>query len=219
MARKQKKSKTVSKIPPAKFRVVSTWMQVMKVHDGSTIEGVLTLRRWWFWKAEEDVAVRPAGIVCPELHIYEAGQEPDEFAIETLQYVKQRIEGKWVKTIIAQKRTGELVRENHGEWAEPRLLAFIHPTFFGIKRMSLNERLVRKGWARRYAKSEWMTKEYHRKLLRAERLAKRRRAGLWSSYETETELESRNFWTGFILGLLLGIIIGFLLFLYRTGTW
>ncbi len=211
MSGKRKKPEIPSKIPVGTFRLSTVWMRVLKVDDGNTIQGMITFRRWWFKKVRERVIVRLNGITCPELYISQA-RSPDEYAVEIAHYVKRHIEGEWVKVVIARKHTKELIRETYIEKTEPRLLAFIHPTFLRIKwPVSLNAKLVRKGWARRYGKPEWMTKEYHRQLLRAERTAKRRRAGVWTNHEAGAEPMSWSFWIGFILGALVGFAACFLL--------
>lgn len=218
MSRKAKKKSpdNFSKTPREHFRVITAWMRVTKIHDTHTIEGTLSLRRWWFWSTEETIVVRPAGIICPQIHVQQAGQEPDEYAIEMMQYWKQHLLGKRVKIVFAQRRTGELMRDTYGEWIEPRVLVFLHPSFLGFKREPLNVKLVRKGWARYHAKSDWMLKEYHAQLQSAERSAKRRRVGIWQNYQSEVESEGWDFWTGFLLGLLLGLSISALWF-YQNG--
>lgn len=218
MSRKSKKkpSDSFSKTPPDHFRLVTAWMQVTKIHDTHTIQGTLSLRHWGFWTTEEEIMVRPAGIICPQLHVQQAGQEPDDYAIEIMQYWKQHLLGKRVKIVIARRRTGEFIRDSYNEWRDPRVLAFFHPTFFGVKREALNIKLVRRGWARYHNKSDWMVKEYHTQLQRAERWAKGRRLGVWHNYQNEVESERWDFWTGFLLGLLLGLVISALWF-YQNG--
>ena len=191
-------------------------MQVTKIHDTHTIEGTLSLRRWWFWTTDEDIIVRPAGLICPQLHVQQAGQEPDEYAIDIMQYWKQHLLGKRIKIVLAQRRTGEFIRDSYNEWREPRVLVFFHPTFFGITREALNIKLVRKGWAKYHPRSDWMVKEYHTQLQRAERSAKRHRVGAWQNSQNELEPEGLDFWTGFLLGLLLGLAISALWF-YQNG--
>ncbi len=209
MARQSKKSEVPTKTPVGAFRLSTARMQVVKVYDGNTIQGILTYRHWLLRKVQDEVTVRLNGINCPELNISQA-KNPDEFAVEITHYVKQRIEGKRVKIVAARKPTRELIRESYTEKNDPRLLAFVHPTFFGMKQEALNVKLVRKGWARRYSKPEWMTKEYHKQLLKAERIAKRRRAGAWRNHDSEAEPLSLNFWIGFILGALVGFAACFL---------
>lgn len=215
MADKNITTEFSSQTPVGTFRLRSVRMHVMKVLDGNTIGGTLEFRRWGLRKVKETVTIRLNGIKCPELHIQQAGQEPDEFSVEATQYVKQQIEGKRVKVVAARKYNGELIRENHNNVRlEPSLVAFVHPTFLGMKRNALNVRLVRKGFAWRSLKPQWMTKQYHQQLLKAEKAAKRQRTGVWRNYTSDTESTGWKFWLGFLLGILFGFAASFLWFFY-----
>ncbi len=218
MSQKQKTTEFSSKIPVELFRLCSIKLRGTKILDGNMLRGNLVYRRWGVRKVEEAVVIQLNGIRSPELHIQQAGTEPDDFAIEAIQYLKQQIEGKRVKVVIARKHNGELIQKNYNsEHSKPALLAFIHPTFWGIKQDALNVRLVRKGLAWRSNKSEWMTKKYHQQLSKAEKKAKKRRINLWRNCEPERESRSLNFWVGLLVGILVGFAMCLLWTFYRLS--
>lgn len=186
MGKKSKPSRFISKYDLKKYTLKTAKFQVSKVLDGDTMKGTVILRSWGRRKTTE-VTVQLLGVNTPDMRVMEAGKEPDDYAIDAMHLAK-RLEGKRVPIVFAVAHAGNFwIREpqmQSGRWNEHRLLAIVYPK---KGKESLNEALLRRGYARLQRSCEWMSPAFAQRLIKAYNDARRKQRGLWKGQEVELE--------------------------------
>ncbi len=209
MAKKKKNvSRFVWKYDPKTYSLKTAKFHVSKVVDGDTMKGTIILRSWGRSKTTEAI-VQLLGVNTPDLHVMDAGKEPENYAIEAMHLSKQ-VEGKTVSITFAVTHAGNSwIRESQMSsfrWSEQRLLAIVYPK---KGKESLNATLLRKGYAHIQRGCEWMSSDFGRKLSNAYTEARRKQRGMWKGQALETENEGIST-EQVIVYCLLSFIAGFI---------
>ncbi len=169
---------SIRKYDPKEYKVKKAKFEVTKVYDGDTMKGDVVVWSWGRRKSVETV-VQLLGINTPDLHVMDTGREPDDGAIEAMHLAKQ-LEGQTVTIEFAVAQAGNFwIREsqiNSVRWDEQRLLAIVYPK---RGKESLNEQLVKKGYAQVLRTTEWMTTDFAKKLFKALGDAQQKQRGIW----------------------------------------
>jgi len=166
---------------------------VTSVSDGDTVK--IEVGYGWLGLRKETLHIRFAGMDTPET------TENQPFAEEAKQYVITKILNRRVTLEVAKlKGSGQYIMGVHG-----RVVGVIYPSLLGL---SLNVELVKKGLAKVYPKDRcsWMTGGLWRELLAAEKRARRKQLGVWSTVHPEAS----QVWSvvvGIGLGMVLCVII------------
>ncbi|GAK57574.1 putative thermonuclease [Candidatus Vecturithrix granuli] len=172
--------------------------RVRSVYDGDTLTVEWAKSSWLGFKTEvRPVKVRLAYIDTPEIRYKQAG------ALQARELLEKLVQGKHVIVEYEQLPSGGGRRDDYN-----RMLAVVHLQRTFLPNVNINQLLLKKGLARLYHKPDNITPHHLKKLIRAERHAKRRRLGIWRMTRDQQSVSSSDIVLYIVLGIIVGIVIG-----------
>ncbi|MDY0091081.1 MAG: thermonuclease family protein [Candidatus Vecturithrix sp.] len=172
--------------------------RVRSVCDGDTLTVEWAKSSWLGFKTEvRPLKVRLAYIDSPEIRYKQAG------ALQAKALLEKMLQGKRVVVEYEQLPSGGGRRDDYN-----RMLAVVHVQRTFLPNLNINRLLLKKGLARLYHKPDNITPHHLKKLIRAERHAKRRRLGIWKMSRDQQSVSSTDIVLYIVLGIIVGIVIG-----------
>ena len=172
--------------------------RVRSVYDGDTLTVEWAEFSWWgFKKHVRPVKVRLAYIDTPEIRYKQAG------ALQAREFLEKLVMGKRVVVEYEELPGGGARRGDYN-----RILAVVHLQRSFLPNVNINQLLLKKGLARLYHNPDNITPHHVKKLLRAERQAKRRCRGVWRNTRDQQVNASADVLFYIAIGIVLGILIG-----------